>query len=332
MNRRLQLIIFGGLATITGFVACGGDDGGGGGSLGGSTTGVGGATTFGTTAASNLTSGASTSGGTTSPTTSTTASATTTGSSTTGAGGATSTGAATDGGGTAGTGTDGAGTDGSGTGGNGTGGDGSGGTGGDGSGGSGEGGQAGAGTGCDEPDGLAVYTFDEPGSIGDFSIRAEDANEGGLGDSFLMRSATEGHSCPGSLVLTVPFSVYGPAEIAEAQGNFSADWTGYTTLHVWVKLEEPAGGSLDYLNGVQLFVLSDGYAEYDNTFVSASTFDDFDWHEITVDMATEGTVLGDINQVGVQLLAHESQENAGGDGAPDAPETTSAYIDDIYVD
>jgi hypothetical protein len=147
-----------------------------------------------------------------------------------------------------------------------------------------------------------------------------------------MRNGSEGKSCAGSLALTVPFSVYGADEAAEAQATFSADWSAYTTLHAWVKVAEPAGGTIDYLKAIQLFVQSNGYAEYDSAWVDGPEFADFGWHEITLNMAAEGTVLSSIDQIGVQLIAHTSQADAGGGSASAAPETTVVYIDDIYLD
>ena len=194
-------------------------------------------------------------------------------------------------------------------------------------------GEGGAGSGCEDPEGEVVLTFDEPGLSG-WSILATDDNEAGLADSFLMRSATEGVSCPGSLVLTVPFSVYGPNESAEAQYNFTADWSGYTTLYAMVKVAEPEGGSLGYLDVVQLFTNSAAYSMYHGEPFSGRTFEDFEWHEISIDL-TEMTDLTDVNQLGVQLVVWDNTEDAvsgGVEDPPDAPETTMVYIDDIRLE
>lgn len=200
-------------------------------------------------------------------------------------------------------------------------------------GGAGEGGEAPVG-GCEDPAGMALYAFDEPGLEG-WSIRATDDNESGLADSFVMRNGTEGVSCPGSMVLTVPFSVYGPNESAEAQANFTADWSGYTTLYASVKVQMPAGGSLGYLNGVQLFTNSADYSMYHGQFASGRTFEDFEWHEISLDL-TMDTDLTNVNQLGIQLLVWEDTATAMDPGGvadpPAAPETTVVYIDDIRLE
>jgi hypothetical protein len=103
-------------------------------------------------------------------------------------------------------------------------------------------------------------------------------------DTVIQRNATEGYSCPGSLEMMVPFTAYGTQ--SDAQINFSPvqNWVGYRKLHARVKIVMPSTGNLDHINGVQFAVNSDNYMNYDGKFTSASTFMDFGWHDIELDL------------------------------------------------
>ena len=199
-------------------------------------------------------------------------------------------------------------------------------------GGAGEGGAGGEGGGTSaEPAVVATYTFDGPGSQAGFETGFGSSGPGsGTGDTFIVRSTTEGNACAGSLQLTVPFTIYGNPETGLAQGSFSTplDWTGYTTLHVSLKIADP-GIELGYLNGVQIYVQSGGFSVYSSVFTTASTFADFDWHDIELDLTADPPVmLTAVNQVGIQLVAQTAEPSGG----PAAPVTTVAYIDDIWVE
>ncbi len=206
-----------------------------------------------------------------------------------------------------------------------------GGTAGGGTAGTGEGGEGGQGS-CMPHDGTlydGAAAFDDPGTTSGWVLAPETGNLGGLGDGFIQRNLTEGHLCPGALAATIPFTVYGGTEKASVERTMDLDWTGKTTMHVWVRIGDPGTGNISYLNGIQLFVQSMSYAVYSPQFVSAATFDDFAWHEIVLDLtATPAVVLDSVNKLGIQVLAQESRPPS----APAAPMTTVVYIDDVYVE
>jgi hypothetical protein len=172
-------------------------------------------------------------------------------------------------------------------------------------------------------------SFDEPGSSAGWNLAPEAGNLGGLGDGFSRRVTTEGHLCPGALEVTIPFSVYGNNEKAAVEKAATTNWTGKTSLHVWVKVADPGDGTIAFINGIQVFVQSMGYSVYSSKFVGAATFDDFQWHEIVLDLAAApAVVLNDVNKVGVQVLAAASRPPS----APMTPSTTVVYVDDIYLE
>ncbi len=194
----------------------------------------------------------------------------------------------------------------------------------------GQGGEGGV-PGCEANPGtiyMGDASFDEPGSSNGWNLAAEAMNQSGLGDGFVRRVLDEGHLCPGALALTLPFKVYGDKEKAAVQKASTVNWVGKTSLHAWVKVEDPGDGSIAYLNGIQVFVQSMGYAVYSSQFVGAATFDDFQWHEIVLNLAAApAVVLTDVNQVGIQVLAAATRPPS----APMTPSETVIYIDDIYL-
>jgi len=172
-------------------------------------------------------------------------------------------------------------------------------------------------------------SFDEPGSSAGWNLAPEAGNLGGLGDGFVRRVIDEGNLCPGALEVTIPFSAYGEKEKASVEKAAVADWTGKTSLHVWIKVEDPGDGTIAFMNGIQVFVLSMQYAVYSSKFVGAATFDDFAWHEIVLDLtAAPAVVLDDVNKVGVQVLAATTRPPS----APMTPSTTVVHVDDMYLE
>lgn len=191
------------------------------------------------------------------------------------------------------------------------------------------GGSGGDGAEALEPAILNTYTFDAPGSISGWGISLPGSPTGGVGDSFISRSVDEGDSCAGALRFTVPFTEYGAGANASAQAHLNgADWTGRTKVHLSIKLEDP-GISLDYLEGAQVYVQSNGWANYKGQWVATSTLADFAWHEVTVDLLADTPVtLDNVQAVGLQLLA----KGAAPEGGPAAPVTTVAYVDDVWLE
>jgi hypothetical protein len=195
----------------------------------------------------------------------------------------------------------------------------------------GEGGEGGV-PGCEAHSGTIAAgdaSFDEPGSSSGWTLVPQAGNLGGLGDGYARRVTAEGYLCPGALEVTIPFSVYGANEKAAVEKTLAADWSGKTELHVWVKVADPGAGSIAFINGIQVFVQSMGSSVSSSKFVGAATFDDFEWHEIVLDLTTApAVVLADVNKVGVQVHAATTRPPS----APMTPSTTVIYVDDIYLE
>jgi hypothetical protein len=196
-----------------------------------------------------------------------------------------------------------------------------------GAGGDGGGGEGGGNTGPTGP--AVVAIFDTAGTlatpIGNWQVGGSP-----VPDSFIRRNASEGASCPGSLELNVPFTTYGTQTDVQINFNPAQDWTGRSTLHAKVKIPDPGTGNLNHLNGVNLAVLSDNYANYDNKFVSASTFADFAWHDVALDLSAGDPppTLPSIIQIQVQLQAAGEAPSGG----PSAPISTTLLVDDIWIE
>jgi hypothetical protein len=195
----------------------------------------------------------------------------------------------------------------------------------------GQGGEGGV-PGCEANPGtiyMGDASFDSPGSSAGWNFAAEPENLGGLGDGFARRVTDEGHLCPGALEVTLPFSVYGENERAGIEKAAAVNWTGKTSLHVWIRVADPGGGSIAFINGIQVFVRSMGDTVSSSKFVGAAAFDDFQWHEIVMDLtATPAVVLTDVSRVGVQVIAATTRPPS----APLAPKTTVVYVDDLYLE
>jgi hypothetical protein len=195
----------------------------------------------------------------------------------------------------------------------------------------GQGGEGGA-PGCEANPGtiyMGDASFDAPGSSAGWAFAADPGNDGGLGDGFFRRVTEEGHLCPGALEVTIPFTAYGPNENAGIEKASTIDWTGKTSLHVWVKVADPGAGTIAFINGLQIFVRSMDDAVLSSKFVGAAQFDDFQWHEIVLDLsAGPPVVLTDVTKVGVQVIAATTRPPS----APLTPSTTVVYVDDLYVE
>ncbi len=154
-----------------------------------------------------------------------------------------------------------------------------------------------------------------------------------LGYSFGF-SPTEHNTCPGALSMTVDFVSYGDpgASVSTTFGNTPANWTGFSKLHIWVKLV-----TTDYtaINGIQSFINSNGYANYSNSnvFLGGSTFSDGAFHELVFDLNHPNTSTGAvffsvINKMGVQLLVKGAPTEGGVPSA--AP--VDVLIDDVWLE
>jgi hypothetical protein len=177
-----------------------------------------------------------------------------------------------------------------------------------------------------------ISTFDTPGSLMVMGVGNWQVGGSPVPDTVIQRNATEGYSCPGSLEMMVPFTAYGTQ--SDAQINFSPvqNWVGYRKLHARVKIVMPSTGNLDHINGVQFAVNSDNYMNYDGKFTSASTFMDFGWHDIELDLtlgaAAPPPQLDSIIQVQVQLQTPMMAPAMG----PAAPVPTTILVDDVWIE
>ncbi|MEP7049086.1 MAG: hypothetical protein ABJB12_01985 [Pseudomonadota bacterium] len=136
-----------------------------------------------------------------------------------------------------------------------------------------------------------------------------------------------GRTCLGAFRVTGVFKGYGSsAEIAIGDVRFpSAHWSGAIALHAWVKVD-PATAPLQ---GIQLFVVSGNAAQFFlGTFDSAS-FSYGLWYEMVVPLKAGGDYdPTTVSRVGLQIAL----KTAGSPGIPASPPTTSAWLEDVWVE
>ncbi|GHN01080.1 hypothetical protein WSM22_25690 [Cytophagales bacterium WSM2-2] len=149
-------------------------------------------------------------------------------------------------------------------------------------------------------------------------------------------TSAEGHSCPGAGKLTIPFATYGQNADIEINPGPAMDFTGKSKLHMWAKIQIPAGTAAA-INGVQAYVNTGGYSKYKGNFVSFSgalpgggSFSDGNWHEIVFDIAgnLSSITVSVINQFGLQILLQGSAPGGG----PATPPQVILLIDDVWVE
>ena len=144
-------------------------------------------------------------------------------------------------------------------------------------------------------------------------------------------SFTEGHSCPGALILGLNFTAYGQSAATEFFYGLppnGKNWTGYKALHAWLKAETD---TLSELTGVYFYMKSGSQAFYQNNFVAGANLSD--WHEVVIDLTRapnngNGVVINDVSQIGF-----EAALNAGpAAGAPATPSQVLLLVDDIWLE
>jgi hypothetical protein len=181
-----------------------------------------------------------------------------------------------------------------------------------------------------------ISTFDTPGSLMIMGL-----GNWGVGsymmvpDSVASRNMTEGVSCAGSAQLTTPFTAYGQQSSIEINFSPLQNWTGFRKVHAKVKVLMPSTGNLNHLNigsGIQLAANSTTmYNTFQGHQYPASTFADFGWHDVDLDVpGTIGTplVMTEVIQVSVQVLTSAMAPATG----PAAPVTTTILVDDVWVE
>jgi hypothetical protein len=139
--------------------------------------------------------------------------------------------------------------------------------------------------------------------------------------------AAVGKTCPGAFRVTGDFKGYSSsAELAIGDVRFPAtDWSGAITLHAWVKVDP----STAPLQGIQLFVVSGSSGQLFASTFDSSMFSFGVWYEMAVPLKV-GTSYDPktVSRVGVQIVL----KAAGSPGIPMSPPTTSAWLDDIWVE
>jgi hypothetical protein len=201
------------------------------------------------------------------------------------------------------------------------------------------------------PDGghapLLLFSFDGvTGSPTGWAETVASQPDGGTFDPTLSSSSIIGHTCPGSMEVTNPFTAYfAKQETSNTQYNYGLggdgglahNWVGYKTLHLWIKVTTTAA-SYAGLNGVQVFVQSGSdYQHYRSSYYYYTTFTDGAFHHVTQDLtpnldadAASGSEFDptQVNDFGVQVQAAGSEP----DGGPATPSTFQMYVDDIWLE
>jgi hypothetical protein len=173
----------------------------------------------------------------------------------------------------------------------------------------------------------------------------DDASDAGVDPAFSFYSDTgstagnppvlngaDGQPCAGSLTTTVTYTVFGPK--TQLYYNYGAadaqDWTGYSTLHFWVKVVTTDPTTIA---GVEPRVdSSTTYAQFYGNFVFGTTLSDGGWHEATIDLpaADAGTQYTPSAVVGFQVELQTAFASA--DGGATAPPDATFLIDSIWLD
>ena len=136
-----------------------------------------------------------------------------------------------------------------------------------------------------------------------------------------------GRTCPGAFRLTGVFKGYSSsADKAIGDLRFSAaNWSGAVALHAWVRVD-PASAPLE---GIQLFVVSGASAGSFVGVFDSSQFAYDTWYEMVVPLVAGSQYdPTSVLRVGLQIVL----KTAGSPGIPASPPTTSAYMDDIWVE
>lgn len=144
----------------------------------------------------------------------------------------------------------------------------------------------------------------------------------------LSLTSADGDPCPGALKLAVTYTACGPHDdiyYNYGSGSSAKDWTGYTKLHVWLRIV-----TTDYseIQGVEPRVDSNAYAsELFGGFVSGSTLADGKWHE-SVSTLTPGSTYTPSAVNGFQFELQTT--SCGADGG--APPSATLLIDSIWIE
>ena len=172
-----------------------------------------------------------------------------------------------------------------------------------------------------------LFSFDPTADGGDAGLPSgfqnfSDANSNGT----MTETMADGHPCSGALSLSVTYSAFGPKDQVYYQYSSAQDWTGYTKLHAWLKVET---SSYATIQGVEPRVQSANFG--DNLFggfVSGSTFSDGGWHETIVPL-TAGTNYAPASVITLQF---ELQTVGTATGDASVPPSATLLIDSIWLE
>jgi hypothetical protein len=175
-----------------------------------------------------------------------------------------------------------------------------------------------------------LFSFDP--SDADASDAGLDPNWANYSDSgssgTLSETSTAGYPCPGALSLSVTYTAYGPKDqIYYNYQSGAQDWTGYTTMHVWLKVI-----TSDYtsIQGVEPRIDSNAYGDkLFGGFVGGSTFAGGGWHESVINLTPGATyVPSTVNGFQFELQT----TGAAADGGAGAPPQATLLVDSIWLE
>ncbi len=174
-----------------------------------------------------------------------------------------------------------------------------------------------------------LYAFDG-GANGGWTAFVKFDDSHTMFTTSLAASFTEGHSCPGSLLLGANFNAYGTREAASIERYYGGiDWTGYKALHAWIKVESADPSAL---NGVYFYATSGAnQAFYQSDFAAGANLGG--WQQVVIDLtrapnAGAGVMLNDVMAIGFEALLN----TAPAVGAPAAPSEIFLLADDIWLE
>ena len=136
-------------------------------------------------------------------------------------------------------------------------------------------------------------------------------------------TSTDGHPCVGALTMAVTYTAFAPKDQAYYSYSSAQDWTGYTTLHAWLKVVTSDYGTIQ---GVEPQVQSHGYADkLYGGFLSGSTFAGGAWHETVVPLSGTYDALT-VNAIQFELQTTGTTVDGGG------PPPATLLIDSIWLE
>ena len=180
-----------------------------------------------------------------------------------------------------------------------------------------------------------LYSFDNITQVpSGWVVAVTDPADSGLTPT-LSVNTTEGHTCPGSLQLTIPFTAFGQqADMKIPQPYPGGTLYSGVAFHAWVKVEIPGDAGITVSNE---FLQGNGqvYAQWgqppDGGPYTAQNFVNFyppaatSWQEVVVPIGDDGGSASiDLDQLGANL-----QLNAQDSGAPT---TAILLLDDIWFE